>query len=412
MQLKAGLIGAVSLSLGLGCVDHSNAFLGEDMAGDIETDIHVPDLTLGDMSPADAAKEVDSPDHIFCTEQDKRWVESIKGPEFFIPNLPFAEPPPENAFFGISTAGSAYSYEAPAYSHTTTGVWHEGTGGLKMRLGDHYAFGPRGDYQAVVVLVDHKPVEADYFRRRDGQLEYFGRSKFYKFHDPEVTEWVDVHLPPEVFPEHRTYDLVVVLFRNVNSRASGVELKRISLFYGGYDVPSHPCFVPPPTEEPAFTDYERAFIEEWENTDQFSVQEAIYVYKDGGEIVTREADTVIEVEADAVSVDLNAIFRYSMPETTVHRWNPMKIIALVDYEHIVEEWVWGMPFRESRLFGHDFFRRETFEVPLNPGPETTLWMLGIPHPWIPTFSPEGERNLDISHLYWAHRSNRIILRRK
>ncbi len=407
------------MSASLGCVDFSEPTAGPDDFGTTDQSV---DLATEDMS-WDEGAEVDlghaleePPNHIFCNPGDsERLVPAVESTtEFFFPaDLPNDREPPDEAELQPGGFNSNYLYyEDPAKMYSLQALWHPGEGGLKLRLGDKFGDIPRGDYLAVSVLVDHKPVEANYFRRRNGQLEFFGFSKYYIYYEREIVEWLDVHLGPELFPEKRAYDLVIAFFHPVNSRAEAVQLFRNTLYYGGFDIPSHPCFVPPPTEEPAFTEYEQAFIEEWSRVPESPMQEAIYVYKDGGEIVRREADTIIEVESDAVSVDLNAIFRYSKRESYVHRWVPMKIIALVDYEHVVKEWVWGMPLYESRLFGHDFFRRETFEVPLNPGPETTLWMLGIPHPWIPKYSPGGEVNEDISQLHWAHRSNRIILRRK
>ncbi len=286
---------------------------------------------------------------------------------------------------------------------STLGIWLPFGSDLHFRLGDHYPYNNPPEivpeYLAVTVLVDHKKVLADYeweWKGRQNHLQSFFMSVPY-----ETPQLLDVKIPASAFPEARAYDVVVFFFKPNAMVSQMIQMFRMTLYYGGFDVPEHPCI--PIAEAPVLTPEEKAYEQ---RTDWLSLRNRISLFRNHP-AETTEKDSVLEVDKDATSVQLNVLFRGTGKENYVHEHVPMKIVTFIDYVAQDDSMLIGLP-QDTRNFVH----RDEVEIPLNPGPETIVWMVGVYNPWIPTVSWFASVNDDIQGTYWAYRSNRIILRRK
>lgn len=285
--------------------------------------------------------------------------------------------------------------------HGLKGMWLPFGSDLHFRLGDHFPYEdpeivPK--YLAVTVLVDHKSVEADY------EWEWKGRDyavqSFFMSVPHQTTQVLDVKIPASAFPEARSYDVVVLFFKPNAMVSQMVQMFRMTLYYGGFDVPEHPCF--PLAEKPELTPQEKAYEQ---RSDWLSHRNRISIFKDHPSESTKR-DSVFEVEEDATSVEMNMLMRGTLVENFVHEHVPMKIVTFVDYVAQEEAMLIGLP-QDTREFVH----RDTIQIPLNPGPETVVWLIGIYNPWNPAVSWDNQINPDFPSLYWAYRSNRLIFRR-
>jgi len=283
-----------------------------------------------------------------------------------------------------------------------SGIWLPFGSALHFRLGDHFPhYNPPEivpEYMAVSVLVDHKKVMADYEWEWKGR-DYDTRS-FFMSVPHQTTQLVDVKIPASAFPEARAYDVVVLFFKPNVMVTQIVQMFRMTLYYGGFDVPEHPCT--PIAEKPELTAEEEAYEQ---RTDWLTHRNRISLFREHPAEST-EKTSVLEVDKDATNVQLNVLFRGTTNENYEHEHVPMKIITFVDYVAQEDSILIGLP-RDTR----DFVHRDKVEILLNPGPETIVWMVGIYNPWIPAVSWDNRVNPDIPGLYWAYRSNRIILRR-
>jgi hypothetical protein len=97
------------------------------------------------------------------------------------------------------------------------------------------------------ILVDYEPVEFE-FERWDPEREHVvdsGVSQGLVWEVDDEVSLVDVTIPASVFDETRMYEIeTAVVF---NERPVGVgtsQFRRYALHYGGYSLPSHPCFEP------------------------------------------------------------------------------------------------------------------------------------------------------------------------
>jgi len=285
--------------------------------------------------------------------------------------------------------------------HGLKGMWLPYGSDLHFRLGDHFPYEDPEivpEYLAATVLVDHKSVEADYeweWKGRDYEVQSFFMSVPH-----QTTQVLDVKIPASAFPEARSYDVVVLFFKPNAMVSQMVQMFRMTLYYGGFDVPEHPCF--PIAEKPELTPEEKAYEQ---RSDWLSHRNRISIFRDHPSESTKR-DSVFEVEEDATSVEMNMLFRGTSRENFVHEHVPMKIVTFVDYVAQDETMLIALP-QETREFVH----RDTIEIPLNPGPETVVWLVGIYNPWNPTVSWDNQINPDFPSLYWAYRSNRLIFRR-
>jgi len=281
------------------------------------------------------------------------------------------------------------------------GIWLPFGADLNFRLADYYPYKEPEivpEYLAVTVLVDHQSVEATYewdWKGRNYEIRSFFMSVAH-----QTTQYLDVKIPSEVFPVARAYEIAVLFFKPNAIQTQLVQIYRMTLYYGSFDIPEHPC-VPLP-EAVELTEEEAAYEE---LTASIYPRNEISIYhQDPAE--STERDSVIEVDKNATSVQMNVLLRGTKRENFVHEHVPMKIVTFVDYVAQEESILIGLP-QETRKFAH----RDKVEIRLNPGPETIVWMVGIYNPWIPPVSWDNRVNYDIQRLYWAYKSNRVIFRR-
>ncbi|QED27918.1 hypothetical protein FRD01_11855 [Microvenator marinus] len=412
---------AILLVLGIGCVDatggaDSNSDLGLDLGTteDMRLDFALDLNEFGSDGDFETVEDVAPP---FCNSASDPIAAAKSEQDFYLPslnsetreisnqdwNLPW-----ENGAADIS-GGLVAIVGDEGRQRGLRGAWVPYGEDLNFHLIDYYADSntevfPKPDpeilppYLAVSVLVDHKSVEAEYSWDWRG-MDYQSQSLFMKVpHESEQT--VKVRIPASAFPEARAYDIVVFFFKPNALSSEMIQMFRMTLYYGGFDIPEHPCI--PLAEGVELSGAEKAYEE---RGDWYAWSNRISVYhEDPAE--SHERESLIEVPANATSVSMNMLLRGTSRENFALEHVPMKIVTFVDYEVQDDPILIGLP-QEDRTFAH----RDQLEVDLNPGPETIVWVAGIYNPWIPAVSWNNIANPDIQGLYWAYRSNRLIFRR-
>jgi len=399
---------ALVVVVGSGCVDVIT--VGEpDQGNDTLAPFDVgPDFPL---NLVDLGSDLETPEEYtpppFC-DSSASPIPQVLVEEGFVYPAPGGNTRDVSNLDGISLSAGGYSSNLLAVlgdqgrQRGISGIWLPFGSELNFRLGDYYPYDNPPEvvpeYLAVSVLVDHQRVLAEYkwnWKGRDYSVDSFFMSVPH-----QTTQFVAVKIPASAFPEARTYDVVVFFFKPNAGRSQLVQMFRMTLYYGGFDIPEQPCI--PIAEEPKLTPQEAAYQD---LTATLIPRDNISVYyNDPAE--SMEKDSVIEIDMDATSVQMNVLLRGTRRENYLHDHVPMKIVTFVDYVAQDETILVGLP-QETRDFAH----REKVEIPLNPGPETIVWMVGIYNPWIPAVSWDNHINRDIQTLYWAYTSNRLIFRR-
>lgn len=169
--------------------------------------------------------------------------ENVEGENYNFPlGSPFADP---------GAIGLKFNVSPPLQSVSGRGAFAEPGEDVKVQVGLKAG---NLDYESVLVavLVDYQPVDAEFVRLAPDRSEVLDTEttsqKRYPIDDEYRGVLLDITIPADVFEEERMYDIAVMGSYNRPHDVFGTRVRDIrgvtTLFYGGFDIPEHPCFDP------------------------------------------------------------------------------------------------------------------------------------------------------------------------
>lgn len=233
--------------------DAADAGVSSDVS--VQSDVDYFDSDSPDVEPLVAST---ADDFVECPPgRPMATVERFSRPEPFV--KPTLEEPIEGRNYDFilgerpssrTTTISTLGFRPPVASVDAAAVFAEYGETLhvqfRMKTGD-----VRMDTILVSVLLDYEPHTVEFRRMAPDRSEIVDRvvASEHRFEvDQEANGvLVDFVLLPEAFPEKRMYELSV---QGVATRQDetytfdALTSRRASVFYGGYDIPEHPCFDP------------------------------------------------------------------------------------------------------------------------------------------------------------------------
>jgi len=409
----------MTLLAGLGaCVDDSRASLAEDMGvvPDAPADAgDAGDVDTGTMDGGDTNTKADGGDFVVPYFCDEPGMVAAKSTDllFELPaGLP-ESPGPITADFFNSDDVNTTTFTVPTNQKTNgfRAIWKP----LEDDLVFYTVYNVALAYDALrlryVILLDYQPVPAKitvWDRDRTQILDqYTGYVVDRGVIQPGESLVFDVEIDQSYLPEARTYDLILAGYEDLQNTGHQVDMNKIVVFNGSFDIPAHPCFVKAsPLYAPTFVP----------TADEAALHEArlgvglyqnFQIWVDGHLL---ESASVAPHEIDVTGKTSAKIKILGYPPSAkveMGPWIAEVIFPVLGDAVLPDRWNVAFP-RTNGGEGKPYIPvwRGEFEVPLPEVPSVDLQLLGTHTPYVPNVDPDGTKHPE-APILWDQRSNVI-----
>ncbi len=347
----------------------------------------------------------------FCNEPGMVAAQRVDLP-FELPPAILESPGPVTADFFNSDDFDTLVFTVPSDQKTSafTAIWKPLEDDLVFYSVYNVAIASKALRLRYVILLDYQPVPAKitvWDRDRTQILDqYTGYMVEAGVIEPGESFIIDVEIDSSYLPEARTYDLIFAEYEDLQNTGHRVNVNKLVVFNGSFDIPAHPCFVKSsPLYEPTFvpTPDEAALVQAREDV---NIQH-LHIYADGHLL---DSAPIAPHEVDVTGKTSVHVKVLGFPPTAYEEMGPWiaeVIFPILGDEVLSDRWNVAFP-RINGGDGKPFIPvwRSEFDVSLPSVPSVDLQLLGTHTPYIPNVDPDGRPRIE-SPILWDQRSNVI-----